>query len=100
MNFKESTLSIRAAVEVQSLSGLQAASKERDAAIAAFGALPPSSNLCEAVADSIAAGEEAKNALSLIKQRMRSESRRLADIEQGFLRTMRGEAAPHIDCKG
>jgi hypothetical protein len=100
MTLIQTTERILAAAEAQDLAALKAASIEREAAIAALDSLPPTPALRNAVAASIAAGEEAKRAIRAIKQRARNESRRLVNIEHGFLHALRPAARLRIDCKG
>jgi hypothetical protein len=100
MTLEQTTEHILAAAEAQDLAGLQAAGKLRDEAIAALDSVPATPGLRNAVAASIAAGEEAKRAIRVIKQRLRSESRRLANIEHGFVRALRPAARHRVDCKG
>ncbi|HVO97794.1 MAG TPA: hypothetical protein VMT15_06995 [Bryobacteraceae bacterium] len=100
MRLGESTLLIRAAAEARDLEALELARRERDAAIASLGGLPPSEELLTALRESLAAGEEATRALRLIKQKIRQESGRLAAIEAVFLRALREPEARHIDCQG
>lgn len=99
MTLEQTTRLLRAAAEALDLEALAQAKRERIEAIAALRTLPPSEDLRAAVAESIAAGEEATRALRRIKQRIRQESRRLAVIEAGFLRSPL-PGGRHIDCKG
>ena len=100
MTLEQTTRRMLAAVEVQDLDALEAASKEREAAIATLASIPASPELREAVAASIAAGEEAKRTMRVIKQRLRHESRRLTHIENGFVRALRAPVKHQIDCEG
>lgn len=100
MTLEQTTRLILAAAELQDLGALQAAAKEREAAIAALGSMPPTEELRDAVARSIEAGEEAKRTIRLIKQRLRNESRRLERIEAGFVRALRPAARHRVDCRG
>jgi hypothetical protein len=100
MTLEQTTRRILAAVELQDLGALEAASKEREAAIAALASIPATPELRESVAASIAAGEEARTAMRVIKQRLRRESRRLTHIENGFVRALRAPVTHRIDCKG
>jgi hypothetical protein len=100
MTLDESTSLLRAAAQAADFPALQQARLHRDAAIAALATLPPTAELRASVADSIAAGEEARRALRLIKQRLHDERRRLATIEAGFLRALRIPETPHFDYKG
>jgi hypothetical protein len=100
MTLAQTTERILAAAEAQDLAALQAAGKARAAAMGALNSMPPTPALRNAMAASIAAGEEAKRAIRVIKQRIRNESRRLANIEHGFLRALRPVARHRIDCKG
>ncbi len=100
MTLEQTTQRILAAASAQDLAALEAASKLRQSAIAAISSAPPTPLLRNAVAASIAAGEEAKRAIRVIKQRIRNESRRLSNIETGFVRALRPLAAHQIDCKG
>jgi hypothetical protein len=100
MTLEQTTRRILAAAEAQDLAALQAASKQRERAIAMLGSTPPTPELRDAMAASIAAGEEAQRAIRAIKQRMRRESRRLANIEDGFLRALLPATNHRIDCKG
>lgn len=100
MTLEQSTTRILAAVEAQDLDAFQEASKEREAAIAALASIPPTPALRDAVARSIAAGEAAQRTIRAIRQRLRKESRRLANIEHGFVRALRPAAKHQIDCQG
>jgi hypothetical protein len=100
MTLDQTTRLILAAAELQDLAALQSASKERESALAALPSLPPTPELRDAVAASMAAGEEAKRALRAIKQRIRKDSRRLAHIEHGFLRTLAPVTNHQLDCQG
>jgi len=100
MTLDQITRRIFAAAEAQDLAALHSAAKERTAALAALASLPPTPELRDAVARSIAAGEEAKRAIRAIRQRIRRDSRRLANIQSGFLRTLAPAATPRIDCRG
>jgi hypothetical protein len=99
MTLEQTTRRILAAVEVQDLGALEAASKEREAAIAGLPSIPATPELRDAVAASIAAGEEARSAMRVIKQRLRHESRRLTHIENGFVSALRAPVRHQIDCK-
>jgi len=99
MTLEQNTRRIFAAVEAQELEALQASLKERAAAIAMLASIPPTPALRDAVEASIAAGEEAKRAIRAIQQRLRKESRRLANIKQGFL-LVSPPATHQIDCNG
>ena len=99
MTLDQTTLLVRAATASQELAALELASTERQAAIAAVLSLPPSEELRESIAASIVAGEEATRTLRMIKHRARTEIRRLANIESGFLRAPE-PADPHFDYKG
>jgi len=100
MTLEQTTRLMLAAAELQDLAALEAAGKEREAALAALGSMPPTEELRDAVAQSIEAGEEAKRTIQLIKHRIRNESRRLARIELGFVKALRPAAKPRIDCQG
>jgi hypothetical protein len=100
MTLEQTTRLILSAAELQDLWALQAAAKERDAAMAALDAMPATEKLRGAVAASLQAGEEAKRTIRLIRQRIRNESRRLERIETGFVRALRPAATHRIDCKG
>lgn len=99
MTLEQNTRRIFAAAEGQDLEALQTAAKERAASIAMLASIPPTPALRDAVEVSIAAGEEAKRAIRAIQQRLRKESRRLANIKQGFLHVS-PPATHQIDCKG
>jgi hypothetical protein len=100
MTLEQTTERILAAVEAQDLPALQGAAKERESAMAMLASIPPTPELRKAVAASIAAGEEAKRAIRGIRQRIRKDSRRLANIEDGFLRALFPPAKHWIDYKG
>lgn len=100
MTLEQTTQRILRAVEAGDLAALEQASKERESAMRALGSLPPTPELCDAVAASIAAGEEARLAIRSIRQRLRKDTRRLANIEHGFLRALLPAANPQIDCQG
>jgi hypothetical protein len=99
MTLEQTTQRTLSAAGAQDLEALRGASKERESAIAALASLPPTPALREAVAASIAAGEEAKRAIRTIRQRTRKDSRRLATIEHGFLRAL-VPAKHQVDFKG
>ncbi|HTB15680.1 MAG TPA: hypothetical protein VK752_29115 [Bryobacteraceae bacterium] len=100
MTLEQTTRRILTAVEALDLEGLEGAAKERDHAIAMLDSLPPTPALRNAVAASIAAGEEAKRAIRTIRQRFRRESRRLERIEDGFVRALRPVVHHRVDCRG
>jgi hypothetical protein len=100
MTLEQTTQRILAAAEAQDLEALQAASKERQAAIAMLASLEPTPALRDAMAESIAAGQEAARAIRAIRQRIRKDSRRLASIQHGFLRVHAPAAHHQIDCRG
>jgi len=99
MTFEQITLRILAAAEAHDLQALREASKDRQSAIAMLTSTTPTPELRDAVAASIAAGEEARRAIRTIQQRLRKDSRRLTNIEHGFLRAL-VPARHQIDCKG
>ena len=100
MTLEQTTRLILAATELQDLAALQAAGKERDAALAKLASLPANEELRHAMVESLKAGEEARRTIRLIKQRIRNESRRLERIETGFIRALRPAKAHQIDCHG
>jgi hypothetical protein len=100
MTLEQTTRRTLAAAEAQDLAALEVASKERESAIAMLPSIPATPELRDAVAASIAAGEEAKRTLRTIQRRLRKDGRRLANIEHGFLRTLAPAAKHQIDCKG
>jgi len=100
MTLEQTTRRILAASDAQDLEALQAASKERESAIAMLASLEPTPALRDAVAASLQAGEEAKRTIHSIRQRLRKDSRRLANIEHGFLRVHAPAAKHQIDCQG
>jgi len=100
MTLEQSTEHIRSAAEAQNLEALQAAHVERKAAIAALKSQPPSPRLRDAIAASLQAGEEAKRTIRLIKQCLRNDSRRLANIDDGFIRALRPVSVSRINYKG
>lgn len=100
MTLEQTTKRILAAAAMQDLAALEAAGKEREAAIAALGSMESMAALRNAVAASIAAGEEAKKVIRVIKHRLFSESRRLTNIERGFVRVLHPSARHQVDCKG
>ncbi len=100
MTLEHTTRLILAAAELQDLGALQTAGKEREAAIAGLGSMPPTEELRDALAQSIEAGEEANRTIRLIKQRLRNESRRLERIEAGFVRALRPAERHRVDCRG
>jgi hypothetical protein len=97
MILEQNTRRIFAAAQARDLDALRFASGEREAAIAMLASIPPTHALRDAVEASIAAGEEAKVAIRAIQQSLRKESRRLANIKQGFLHV---SETHRIDCKG
>jgi hypothetical protein len=99
MTLEETTSRMLAAAEAEDLGALLAALKDRESAIAALASIQPTVELRNAVEASIAAGEEARRAIRAIKQRIRTVSRRLANIEGGFLRVLT-PVKHQIDCKG
>ncbi|MGA3188610.1 MAG: hypothetical protein ABSF22_16010 [Bryobacteraceae bacterium] len=100
MTLEQTTELILAAAAALDPAALEEAGRERQAAIARLGLLKPTLALRDAVACSLAAGEAAKRALRAIKQHTRNESRRLANIEHGFVRALHPAARHRIDCKG
>jgi hypothetical protein len=100
MTLEQSTQRILAAAEAQDLALLEAAGRMREEAIAALASAPPTPVLRSALEGSIVAGEEARRAIRAIKQRIRGESRRLANIEKGFVRALRPGAEHRVDCQG
>lgn len=100
MTLENSTERILAAVATQNFEALEAGVKQREAAMAAIASAPPTFLLRDAIAASLAAGEEAKRALRVLRQRMRHESRRLSNIEQGFVQALRPAPSYQVDCKG
>jgi hypothetical protein len=100
MTLDQITRRILAAAEAQDLAALLSAAKERSAAMATLASMPPTPELRDAVSRSIAAGEEAKWAIRAIRQRIRRDSRRLANIETGFLRALAPVVTPRIDYRG
>ena len=100
MTLEQSTRLVLAAAESLDLEALRRAMQEREGAITMLTLRPPTPALRDAVAESIAAGEEARKAIRLIRQRLRKDGRRLANIEHGFLRALAPAAKHRIDCKG
>jgi hypothetical protein len=100
MKLEQSTRLILAAVDFEDLGALQAACKEREAAIIAIDSAPATAELQSAVVASLKAGEEAKRAIRMLKQRFRNESRRLERIETGFVKALRPAALHRINCQG
>jgi hypothetical protein len=100
MTLEQTTWWILCAVETEDLEALEKASQERVSAMQMLASIPPTLELREAVAASIAAGEEARRAIRSIRQRARKDSRRLENIEQGFLRALLPAAHPQIDYEG
>jgi hypothetical protein len=100
MTLEQTTEWILRAASAQDLEGLRAAGEERQSAIAALSSVPPTQALRDAVAASIGAGKEARRAIHAIRQQLRKEGRRLANIDRGFLRTQTPAAAHRIDCQG
>jgi hypothetical protein len=100
MTLEQSTRRILAAVEAQDLAALQAAAKGRESAMAMLASIPPTPELRKAMAASITAGEEATRAIRGIRQRIRKDSRRLANIERGFLGALFPLPEHRIDYKG
>ena len=100
MTLEQTTEQILAATEAQDLALLQDACKEREDAMAALRGTPPTPELRDAIAASLAAGDEARRAIRAIRQRLFKESRRLTNIENGFLRALRPEAVQRINCQG
>jgi hypothetical protein len=100
MTLEQTTQLTINAAELQELEALQAAREMREAAIAALDSVRPTVDLCDAVKASIAAGEAARRAIRVIKQRIRLESRRLANIESGFVRALTPATRHQIDCQG
>ena len=88
MTLEQTTRRLLNASETLDLPALEAAWTERESAIARLLSIPPTPALRDAVAASIAAGEEARSAIRAIKQRIRKDIRRLNHIEHGFLRAL------------
>lgn len=99
MTLEQTTERTLAAAELQDLAALEMARVLRESAIAALASSSPTQELCQKVAASIAAGEQAKQAIHAIRRRIRNESRRLALIENGFLRAQRAPQQHQIDCR-
>jgi ribosome recycling factor len=100
MTLERTTKMVLAAVELQDLGTLEAAGKERAAAIAGLGAIPPTPELRQSLTEALAAGEEARRSIRLIRHRLRKESRRLEKIETGFLGALRLPPRHRVDCSG
>jgi predicted RNase H-like nuclease (RuvC/YqgF family) len=100
MTIEQTTERIRSAAEAQNMAALQAANVERKTMIATLKSLPPSQQLRDAIAASLQAGEEAKRTIRLIKQCLRNDSRRLANIDDGFIRALRPVSVSRINYKG
>lgn len=100
MTLEETTEQILAAAEAEDLEALENAHRMREEAMAALMSLEPTEALRDRVAASLAAGEKARRAIHQIKLRIRTESRRLATIEAGFVRCLLPSDKPHIDFKG
>jgi hypothetical protein len=100
MTLERTTKMVLAAVELQDLGALEAAGKERAATISGLAAIPPTPELREALTEALKAGEEARRAIRLIKQRLRKETRRLEKIEIGFLSALRLPPRHRVDCSG
>jgi hypothetical protein len=104
MILDRSTARILAAAKLEDLALLESARHFRQDDIASLGSSlgsgQPSVELCDSIAASIAAGEEAKRAIRVIKHRLLRESRRLANIENGFLCGERLPLNPRLDYKG
>jgi hypothetical protein len=100
MTLEQTTCRILAAAEAQDLAALQSASEMRQEALDELYSMPRSTALCDVLTASIAAGEKAKQALRVVKQRIRNESRRLAHIEDEFVRALRPVGRHQIDCAG
>ena len=83
MTLEQNTRRILKAVEAQDLEALQAASKERESAIAIARVTRTHARVtrCRGCAASLQAGEEAKRTIHSIRQRLRKDSRRLANID-------------------
>jgi hypothetical protein len=100
MTLEQTTRRILAAAEAQDLAALQSACEMRESALAELHSMRPTPWLCQDVTGSIAAGERAKQALRVVKQRIRNESRRLAHIEDEFVRALQPVGKHQIDCNG
>lgn len=100
MTLEQITKRMLAAAEAQDLAGLQAACAERKAAMATLASMPPTPALRDAIAASIAAGEEARRAIRALKLQMRRDSRRLSNIEEGFLHALLPVVMHKIDYEG
>jgi hypothetical protein len=100
MTLEQTTTKILAATDAQDLALLRDACKEREDAMAVLRWAPPTPDLRDAVAASLAAGDEARHAIRAIRQGLVKESRHLMNIENGFLRALRPEAVQRINCKG
>jgi hypothetical protein len=93
MTLEQTTSRIQAAVQARDIDALQAAAKERASAIALLPSLSPTPELRDAIAASIAAGEEARRTI-------RATRRRVGNIQHGFLRALTPAAKHQVDCKG
>lgn len=99
MTLKQATERTLVAAELQDLAALEVARELRESAIAALASASPTQELCQEITASIAAGEQAKQAIQTIKRRIRNESRRLAQIESGFVRAQRAPQKHQVDCQ-
>ncbi len=100
MTLEETTRRMHEAAQAEDLGALMTALKDREAALSALASLPPTLELRDAVEASIEAGEEARRAIQAITQRIRTVSRRLANIDQGFLKVLVPVGKHRVDCKG
>ncbi len=100
MTLEQSTRRILNAVEAQDLEALEGASKEREWVMKTLASMAPTQALRDAVAESIAAGELAQKTIRAIRHQIRKDSRRLANIQHGFLRALAPAERPRIDCQG
>lgn len=100
MTLEQTTESMLAAAQAEDLMALLVALKERQAVMATLDSIPPSQQLRDALEASIAAGEEARRTIRTIKQRIQRASRKLANIEHGFLHLLLPIGKHRVDCKG
>jgi len=100
MTLQESTGRLLAAIEAEDFTALAKALEARAAAIAQFRASRPSPASIAMGQDSLRAGQTACLLLQALKQRIASESRRLAQIQEGFVESLRHSHQSRVDYRG
>lgn len=100
MTLEESTQRLTAAIEAEDFTAIAKALEARAAAIAEFGESTPSPASIATGESALRAGETAWLRLQALKQRIATGSRRLAQIQEGFVESLRPSRPSHVDFRG